>query len=245
MNKTILTYTKARVPAFFKYAKQKEDNQVEPTSNSVVDRLHTLFPKTRLNFNFKYTTVGKLDYQMLMNKKLTASDSVIIKKFTDIVSALKFNQLGEHAFNNYSAVLNEARNEMLSLGISETDIVDNLVCFLFKEKKKSKKKAFWKMYEDIVYENLKENLARSMGICQTCGKRFYKTRTNAKNCPSCCSHKKVKVRKIVCVDCGKEFVVSSRAHSRIRCDECTKEHKARLNRERVAKHRKCNAPNER
>lgn len=208
----------------------------------MVDRLHKLFPKKRLSFRFKVDNIGKFDYRMLMSQPLETYDVEMAKDFVYIVSNLKFNKLGNDAFNNYYAVFEGVRKEMSKYKMSEREIVDNLILYLFKDRRNAKKKAFWLIYGDIVYENLKNNLSNNIMICQTCGKRFYKPRSNSRNCPSCIAAKKTRFKEIICVDCGVKFEVSKKANARIRCDDCLSVHKAELNRIRQARFkRKSNA----
>lgn len=234
-----MSYTKSRVPAFFKYAKQKDVNQVEPESNSIVDRLHRLFPKKRFNFYFKKTTVGKFNYRLMMKNQLEEYDPELVNKFTELISNLKFNRHAGDSFNNYMAVFDAVRDKMCEYSPDTDYVVDNLVLYLFGCSKKNKKKAFWTIYGDVVYNHLRENIDENTSICKTCGKRFYRIGKYKVNCPTCVKHSGTRKNKayITCVDCGNRVAISSKARKRIRCDDCLVAYKQMLNRRRQQRFR--------
>ena len=239
VNDIIMGYTKSHVPAFFKYAKQKDASQVESETDSVVDRLHQLFPKKRFNFYFRKTAVGKFNYRLLLKNPIDSYDEELANKFTELVSTLKFNRSDDETLSNYLAVFDAVRDEMNRICSDIDYVVDNLVLYMFSTSKKNKKKAFWTIYGDVVYEHLRENLEANTGICRVCGKRFYRQGRYKVHCPVCAKHHKIEKKKktITCVDCGKKVQISSKARKRIRCDECLKAHKQKLNRQRQQKFR--------
>lgn len=150
----------------------------------------------------------------------------IASKFIQLVSTLKFNQFAENNYTNYYAIFDAVKKEMLTLGYDTDTIVDTLVLHLFANKRNSKKKAFWVIYGDEVYSHLKYNLDENTAWCERCHKRFYKTRKDQKYCSSNCSKfVKAVTKEKCCIDCGKPFVVSSKANRRIRCDDCTAKHR--------------------
>lgn len=69
VNEIISKHVKSRVPHFFQYAKGKEINQVEERGLNTVDRIKSLTPIQKLNFNFKNDNVGKFDYRFLLKTK--------------------------------------------------------------------------------------------------------------------------------------------------------------------------------
>lgn len=232
-------YTKARVPHFFKYAKQKETSQVEPESDSIIDRLHKLFPKKRFNFYFKKTSVGKFNYRLLMKNQIGSYDEELANKFTELVSNLKFNRCNDESLSNYLAVFDAVRDEMSKYARDIDYVVDNLVLYMFGSSKKNKKKAFWTIYGDVVYQHLCDNLDANTSVCPSCGKRFYRVNKYTNYCRACIkNHKMAKSKTLItCVDCGKKFNVSPKARKRIRCDDCLAEYKQKLNRQRQQKYR--------
>lgn len=243
INSMLKAYNKDRVPAFFKYAKGKEDSCVCQSSNSPVDRLPRIFKKKRIKCAISDDVVGKFDYTMLMNNPTIEYNEKIGKAYQKYVSVnMKFNRRkeksGDSDLSNYKAVYDQARTDIFAMfsEYSRSDIIDNIIAYLFNAKKSKNKKAFWQMFETEVYENLIENLETQIAICPTCGKRFRKT-NSAKYCPSCRGYRPIATKTLTCIDCGKEFVVSSKNTKAKRCPECQRIIDREKTRLRVAKYR--------
>lgn len=65
----------------------------------------------------------------------------------------------------------------------------------------------------------------NIGTCKYCGKSFRQNKQN--NMMYCYKHRgyqKKVLRFGVCIDCGKEFSVSSNNQKKIRCDKCQHEY---------------------
>lgn len=56
--------------------------------------------------------------------------------------------------------------------------------------------------------------------CENCGRLFYKRSNSQLYCKNCKGYQKIKTKVLTCCDCGKEFVVDSKANNKQRCDEC-------------------------
>lgn len=68
--------------------------------------------------------------------------------------------------------------------------------------------------------------------CKSCG-RLFKVKTNGQYCKKCApKYKPIESKIIVCIDCGKEFVVDGIVKNKVRCDDCQNEHVKRYDRER-------------
>lgn len=223
----ILKYTRCKVPAFFKYAKNKEKNQVEEINDSTVNKIYRLFPPSRYRLNFKNTIKGKFDYKLLLHNQNAKCISKIAETFINLTSTLKFNNVGVDNCPNYFAVFDNVKAEMRKLPYDDDTILDSLVIYLFYEKKKSKKRAFWMIYGDDVYNNLKRNIDEKSALCPTCGQRFIKIRHDQIYCCTEC-RKTTKGRHTICLDCGCEIQTSGRANRKVRCDACAKKHKSEL-----------------
>ena len=67
----ITSFTKSNVPHFFKYAKDKEDNQVEEINDSFVNKLESKIPNPRISCKYvqdgKTKKLGKPDYTLMMS----------------------------------------------------------------------------------------------------------------------------------------------------------------------------------
>lgn len=235
-------YNKAKVPAFFQYAKGKDKNCVSQIGKSPVDRLPKIFKRKKIKYTIPNNIVGKFDYTMLMNNPNIEYNEEIGKAYRKYVSTnMKFNRQkkksGDNDISNYQAVYDQARTDIFAMfsEYSRSDIIDNIIAYLFNAKKSKNKKAFWQMFETEVYENLIENLETQIAICPTCGKRFRKTNA-AKYCPSCRGYRPIATKTLTCIDCGKEFVVGSSARSK-RCPDCQRKERQRIDRENKRKNR--------
>ena len=222
---TIITkYTKSKVPHFFQYAKNKTVSQVEEINICAVNRVYTLFPTKRLNFNFKQNNIGKFDYRFLMHNVDTEFNEEIALKYKEITSCLNFNNTSDEKMYNYLATYEKAREDILSTGQDVYEIVDSIILDLFAYRKTPMKKAFWTLFGDIVLENLQNNIANNYIQCERCHKRFYKTANNQKYCDKCGGYHKQGIKTVICCDCGTSYKVDARNNKKIRCDACQKEH---------------------
>lgn len=61
--------------------------------------------------------------------------------------------------------------------------------------------------------------------CAECGILIRKKTNSTKYCPSCRGYQPLTIKTLVCVDCGLEFVVSSKANHSCRCENCQKEYR--------------------
>lgn len=223
----ILKYTRCKVPTFFKYAKNKEEDQVESINDSTVNKIYRLFPPSRYRLNFRNVIKGKFDYKLLLHNQQAVCHQDVVDTFVKLTSSLKFNSVGVDNCTNYFAVFDDVKSKMRELPYTADEILDSLVVYLFDTKKKSKKRAFWMIYGDEVYINLKNNLDAKSAICPTCGTRFIKWRKDQKYCCEACS-RTAKKKISVCIDCGKEIITTGKSNRKVRCDECAKKHRSEL-----------------
>ena len=226
-NNIIKKYTKAKVPYFFKYAKDKKDKQVERISECVVDRISEKYPVKKLNFNFKNSNIGKFDYKVLMDNPNVERNDKIIELYKKETNHLNFNSKidkmnGDKSMNSFLYVIQQAKENILNSGYTVSEIVDNLILELFVNKKSVKKKAFWVLFGNEVFENISKNLNNNFVQCEKCKKRFYRKSAHQKYCDKCSDSK---IKTIVCKDCGKSFAIPIRSQ-KIRCDTCNRKKRA-------------------
>lgn len=218
-DRIITKYTKAKVPYFFKYAKQKETSQVEPVSKCVVDRICGLYPSKNLNFNFKKENIGHFNYKVLMYNSEQEFIPQIAQKFKEVTSNLAFNKESDETMYNYVAVYEEAKRKLYSLGYDPHTVLDVTIIDLFKNRKTPLKKAFWTLFGNDVYDNICRNISNDFVQCEKCHKRFYRKRPNQKYCDKCQGYIRKTTKIIKCCDCGIEMRVPVRSR-KIRCDNC-------------------------
>ena len=182
----IKKYTKAKVPNFFIYAKDKELSQCEFSNNSAMNRISRSIPNPRVKYN-KF--IGKFDYQVLMNHE---ADFTI--KYTPILELYDYWLTHRYSFCDINEsiddedlwVYKKIRGEFLELG-DINYVVNSLVTYCYTKKMNSNKKLLWSCFGDVIVSNIKKNLpqieAEKGKICPICGKRF---KANVHN-QICCS----------------------------------------------------------
>ncbi|OME55400.1 hypothetical protein BSK59_13050 [Paenibacillus odorifer] len=173
----IKKYTKTKLPTFFLYAKDKNEEQVEPINNSVVNRLTKLTPNSRLVF--KDLGLDKIDINKLLSCQRFVYDRAIIEKYDDFNMKRRFIKISKDNLHIYS----DFRNELLTIHNDINFIVDTLVNYLFIKRKSSKKEVLWQSFGDVIVENLKRNFGKYK-VCINCGNEF-EGKHNQSYCPIC------------------------------------------------------------
>lgn len=192
----IKVYADKKLPYFFKYAKDKSENQTEELiddESSTVNKLDEVIPDKRINFA---KVVGKFDYKNLMRNKRTKTDTKLaielIEKYNEL-DKYKHNivkqQLSKQSNSTNTSELNiykEIRKELLKITKDKYKTVDILVRYLYFEKKSVFKDTLWRSFGKELHENINLNIL-SIKLCMNC-----KTAIDALN------------SKKYCLDCAKE-----------------------------------------
>lgn len=183
----ILNATKGKLPNFFIYAKDKDVDQVEQLNNSVVNRISTKIPDSKINF---CKTISKFDYQMLMNQDVdfsVSSESPVVKSYdywnARINAFVKDKPIKNQDMYKYKILRKKVVEET---GKDINYIVNTLVAFLYTVRKTSAKKGLWDAFGDVIVKNLEKNLDGKGKVCQVCGKRFLLDRADRKYCGKQC-----------------------------------------------------------
>ena len=190
---TIKSYTKAKVPDFFIYAKDKESHQVEKTNNSTMNRIAAFIPDPKIRFS---KSINKFDYRMLMNLDCDFSisgDNPVVKAY-DYWNArqnLLSNNEETHEAQESLYLYKRLKEEIIEMsGKDDIDyIVNTLVAYLYTMRKNSAKKVLWACFGDVILDNLRKNLKDKGKVCQVCGKRFMPKRTTQNYCSEECLNK--------------------------------------------------------
>lgn len=218
----IKALTKGKVPRFFLYAKDKTVEQVEPPSQSVIDRL--LDKVQSYKFDFQKRQLGFFDYRMLMHDpslEIGEQEQKLIDTYYQMASNLgNYNLSKMDEDNVYAEALNNISGTLKAFG-DRRYVTDVLVKQLFDIRHSVHKAVFWDIYGDVVYQNLLANQAGERKMCQRCGKRFTPLHNRQCLCGDCAAEVTSvpeKPRVVICVDCGKEFVPSDLKQTR--CPVC-------------------------
>ena len=191
IGKIINSYTKAKVPDFFIYAKDKTKHQVAEINNSTMNRISATIASPRIRFS---KTIGKFDYRMLMNLDADFSvspESEVVKRYEYWNTHLYlFNtQDGDGIKQEEMYAYRKIRQNIIEETGRDLDYITNtLVAVLYTTRNTSQKKTLWACFGDVIVENLKKNTVGLGNICPVCGGRFIPKRIDQVYCsPECYS----------------------------------------------------------
>lgn len=180
IDKIIKSYTKANVPYFFQFAKDKLPSQVEQANESAMNRLSLSIPDKNIRY---CKTIGRFDYRMLMKQDVGFD----IQESSKIVERYKYynthqNYLFKAEDENHSNqedlfMYQYIRDKILEETGAELDyVVNTLVAYLYTVQKTGTKKMLWACFGDVIVANLKDNVSGK--VCPICGRRFEPKRGN-------------------------------------------------------------------
>lgn len=180
IDKIIKSYTKANVPYFFQFAKDKFPYQTEKPNESAMNRLSLSIPDKKIKY---CKTIGKFDYRMLMNQGVgldIREDSKIIERYRYYNTHQNFlfktddeNHANQEDLYMYAFI----RDKILEETGAEIDyVVNTLASYLYTVQKTSTKKMLWACFGDVIVANLKANVSGK--VCPICGRRFEPVRGN-------------------------------------------------------------------
>ena len=190
ISKKIKSYTKAKVPHFFIYAKDKEANQCEEINNSTMNRISSFIPNPMVRYN---KNIDKFDYQILMNPDadFTIKHSPILETYDYwLTHRYEFYDVNEGIDDEDLWMYQKIREKFLELGDIDY-IVNSLVVYCYTKRVNSNKKLLWACFGDVIVSNIKKNLPKLESdkgiICPVCGKRFKAATYNQICCSKECS----------------------------------------------------------
>lgn len=166
-------YTNCKLPAFFAFAKDKEQEQLQSRNASFVNKIYERIPDKPINT--AKMDLEKLHYQTLMQN----SNMVCSREVSDLYDKLNkqyrymVNMKDEH-IDNLRYIACEIREAFRKLGYSAETITDMLVEYLYGRKKRYKQ-LLWFCYGQQVFNNLEKNIeCRKLKViqCKDCGEWF-------------------------------------------------------------------------
>lgn len=208
----IQRYTRMKLPYYFKFAKDKEDEQVEPINNCFVNKILSSIPSPRISCKYtkdngKKGRLEKPDYRLLMsNPDLEFNEAVkpVISKYKECareygkkMSVKTENNLPHEILTKtqikqnfaYQQIIRNLKDELSKFGYSECEVSDILVKYLYDVKNSKSKDLLWLCYGDCLYKNLSK-------------------------------HIKPQFKEIQCIDCGEWFMVVNKDNRTNRCEKC-------------------------
>lgn len=184
IKETISKYVNKKLPAFFTYAKDKKETQVESLNDCIVNRIFTLYPENE--FKLLFEDKKRFDYRMLMTDPNIEVDENVLRTYSDMVSTAKLKKHKEEETN--AIVVNDIISEMQKFDYTQLEICDMLIKDMFKEhivfKNDRRKEFFFYIYGDMVYKNILANKSKYSYTCIDCGAEI--KRVNGKcRCEEC------------------------------------------------------------
>ena len=216
-DKLIKKYTKKKPPHFFIYAKNKKEENVEPISNSTMDRLTQFIPNP--NISFKKLNLNKFNYKNLLhNKKININENIIKKyKELDLKKPFMINKNNTNdGVGNIYYLYQDIKKQLIEVGKKELTLINNvtdsrllqdiknveaeryvtdvLIKYLYSIKNTQFKTTLWSCFGEIVYMNLKHNL-KGTKLCGRCKKRITYKSPKQKYCSRCA--KEINIQKTI------------------------------------------------
>lgn len=156
-------YTSVKLPHFFKYAKGKNDSQVLPPNNSIVNRLFMKITNPRINT--RCAGLGKIDYRLMMSDPDIVIDPLVVAEYKKLNSEyhFKINLTG----SNLSYLNSYILNDLEQFGYDEVQLSDMLVKELYGIENTPRKQVLWLVFGSIIVQNLKSNIKEPFTkLCQ-------------------------------------------------------------------------------
>lgn len=156
INEQISKFTNGKLPAFFRFAKDKEKSQVKDRNQSFVNKIYDRIPNKPINTRGMH--LGNIDYKMLMENP----EIICTKEVSNLYDMLNkqyrymINMKDEY-IDNLRYVACKIREEFDEFGYSSETISDMLVEYLY-GKGKRYKQLLWFCYGQYVVNNLEKNI---------------------------------------------------------------------------------------
>ena len=166
----VAKYTNSKVPAFFEFAKDKQQSQVSQKNQSFVNKIYDKIPNKPINT--RAMNLGDIDYKLMMQNGMVKCS----KEIADIHNKLNkqyrymINMKDEYT-DNLRYVACRIRNEFSETGYSNETITDMLVEYLY-GKGKRYKQLLWFCYGQYIVNNLEKNIGvrkTKFVQCEDCG----------------------------------------------------------------------------
>lgn len=160
-NEIITKYTHSNLPAFFEFAKDKKDTQIEKRNLSTVNKIFDKIPD--IPINTRGLKLEKLDYKKMMSNVNIRCSNEVSKLYNKLNSEYRYMiNMKDEYIDNLRYVACQIRNEFSALGYSEETITNMLVDYLYGNNKRYKQ-LLWFAYGQYIVNNLEKNIE----ICKT------------------------------------------------------------------------------
>ena len=169
-NAVVSKYTNCKLPAFFKYAKDKEDQQVAARNDSFVNKIYNRIPNKPINT--RGMQLGTFEYEKLMSNVNVRCAKDVSDLYDELNKQYRYmiNMKDEYS-DNLRYVACQIRNAFNTLGYSNETITDMLVYYLYGGGKRYKQ-LLWFCYGQYIVNNLEKNIKIKKNKyvqCEDCG----------------------------------------------------------------------------
>ena len=202
-SKKVSQYSNQKLPSFFQYAKDKSDKQIEPITDSCVNKLSSVITNVRLSLN--KIGLQPIDVNVMLHDKnvgivfdgnhniedLISCFNDLNKKYHFKVSSKCVEVKRENISNTqykqdlfFKEVVLETKQKLSCFGFNQKEIADILIYYLYHAKKSKSKDLLWLCYGDEILENIKRNIDKKTKIieCVSCGQILYVPLKNNRTC---------------------------------------------------------------
>ena len=227
-------YDRAKVPSFFMYAKNKDEQQCEQPNNSMMNRIMYAINDNRLMFK-PIKNLGQVDYRVMLPQHCNSYTNDEINKLYNKCNEEYGNMLNlqEDDFyhgTNLPAIRMQLLDKMRQVVNDDEKILTSLVIHLYSKESVRKKKLLWFMFGEQLYRNIETNVREYNQICLGCGKRT--DEGLVRNRCLCCRSTEIKnlngKKLIRCAGCGKDLIIESKSRTKY-CNDCKKMNKSNIN----------------
>ena len=184
VDEKIRSYIKDKVPYFFREAKDKEIDKVEPLNNSTVNRLRKVIPNKKIKFQ---DVAGEFDYRNLMSEEVIHVNTKVIKEYRKIERSKKAIMRRQGNINKRDAlpyIYKYIKDRISEIEPDVNKVVNVLVEELYGRTDAPVKTTLWECYGDILLNNLKINIKDTVQ-CAICGVRIEISNNKSKYCKRC------------------------------------------------------------
>lgn len=228
---------KSRMPAWFAFSKNarkelhlavKDRNKYAKENDSTMNRICRRFDDIG-NINFGKANVPPFNWQMLLTNNDAIYDIAAVNTFCQLDDGNKSNFAilstaditAEEAEDviGYEFVKETIIDELTKNGKTLEEVYPSIVKYLFVGQnlnRPSHKQMFWRVFGEIAYRNLAENI-ETYTVCDKCGAKI-PAWAKTHDCP------KNMAGFYECVDCG--AWCSRTKNNQIRCENCQTEFRA-------------------
>lgn len=179
---------KAKVPHFFRFAKDKKKKQVADRNDSTVNRLFKLISNKRV----KFFEGDQFDYTILMKNKDVVINDEIVNKYKELT---RYNHIAEQQGKNQGDspvqiyYIKYIRDELLKFEKDINVITDVLVKYLYGSDA-TYKKYLWDVFGEVIVDNLKVN--KGLKKRCSCGTAYKPSSNRQGYCAPCSRENKRK-----------------------------------------------------